>query len=243
MCELDRDTEHHQPDWHRNQRGPDSLQSQLRLPLQFTFEIALSDSIKHRTCEGLADERADQTRKGRQPDVQLAEVEWGRVEDERDLRCDAHVHHVGDTEPEGGQKHGRKAEHDEWPCKHKPKSMLRVMVAFGNMNTVKAPEGGLGREWFRGGWGWQGVTAIADVYGLGQEEDLGDQTNAHEDERNPLRPAPAKRLVGQDSAADNAAEEWRHDNGESRYAHLLSFLVSEELFSEGLAVAHNIHLE
>jgi hypothetical protein len=51
--------------------------------------------------------------------------------------------------------------------------MLCVAVAFGNVHTVTTPE--IMLEWHRTGSGRKrSVVAVADIYGLRQEEDLGE---------------------------------------------------------------------
>lgn len=105
--------------------------------------------------------------------------------------------------------------------------MLLICRPFGNVDAVSGPQGSLERGFSRFPEAGRGI--IADVDCLWHEHDLCKESGSDEDERNPLRPAPAERGVVNNCTAYDTTCEWGNDNSKRRHANLLSLLVAEEL--------------
>ena len=81
-------------------------------------------------------------------------------------RRNAHVQHVGDPKPEGGQEHRWIGAHDERAGEEVRERVTLVRVTFGYANAVSSPE-----AWLRA-IDRVGPDLITDVYRLREEHDL-----------------------------------------------------------------------
>lgn len=176
-AELNRDAEHEQAGGRSNQSWPDGLQAHLRPPFLALLQGALGDEINGWPGIRFTDQRSDQAREGRQADVQDGELIWRRLENQGDLGRDANVHHVRDAEPERSEHDGRELEHDEGPRGDEEEFVLLDRRALGDVDAVPRPERGL-----LGIRAEAGRARVADVDGLGDEDDLCEESDADEDQ-------------------------------------------------------------
>ncbi len=124
------------------------------------------NEVDRRSGVRFTDQRTNQAREGREPDPKHGKVVRRRFENERDFGRNAHVQHVGDPKPEGGQEHRWIGAHDERAGEEVRERVTLVRVTFGYANAVSSPE-----AWLRA-IDRVGPDLITDVYRLREEHDL-----------------------------------------------------------------------